>query len=78
MKSFYQYAKRNFSKSVYIWTAMPKIGPKAAEMKQALTIPKGIPKRIEALDDKGVKKLIVGQRHSAVITGIHLNLNLSL
>ena len=49
---------------------MPRLGPKAAEMKQAFTIPKGIPKREEYLDDKGVKKLAVGQRHSAVVTGI--------
>ena len=60
MKSFFQFTKRNFSKSVYIWTAMPRIGPKAGEMKQALTIPKGIPKRLDAFEDKGVQKLVIG------------------
>ena len=70
MKALYQFSKRRFSNSVYIWTAMPRLGPKAGEMKQALVIPKGVPKKVEALEDKGVKKLMVGQRHSAVVTGI--------
>ena len=60
MKSLFQHSKRNFSKSVYIWTAMPTLGPKSGEIKQALTIPKGIPRKIDALDEKGVNKLVVG------------------
>jgi hypothetical protein len=69
MKHFYSYSRRNFASSVYIWTAQPRLGPKAGEIKQAFQIPKGVPKRIEAFDKLNPKKLFVGTRHSAVITG---------
>jgi len=48
---------------------MPRLGPKASDLKQSLAIPKGIPKKIEAFDKVNAKKLFVGMRHSAVITG---------
>ena len=51
---------------------MPRLGPKATEIKQQIAIPKGTPKKIDAFDNLNAKKLHVGMRHSAVITG---NLN---
>lgn len=47
---------------------MPRLGPKATELKQALSIPKGTPKRVEAFDKLNVKNICVGMRHSAAIT----------
>lgn len=63
--------KRNFGTSFYIWTAMPRLGPKATEIKQALSIPKGTPKRVEAFDKLNIKNIYVGMRHSAAITCIN-------
>lgn len=71
MKAFTHLSKRGFGTSVYLWTSMPRLGPKATELKQQLAIPKGVPQRIEAFDKLNVKKLHVGLRHSAVITGRH-------
>lgn len=47
---------------------MPKLGPKATEIKQQMTIPKGIPKKVEAFDKLDIKKFTIGMRHSAVIS----------
>ncbi len=59
-------ATRGFANSVYLWASNPKLGPKASNLKQQISIPKGVPKRIEAFDDLNVQTLKVGQRHSAV------------
>ena len=34
---------RRFSTALYLWTSMPRLGPKATEIKQQLSIPKGTP-----------------------------------
>jgi hypothetical protein len=52
--NFYGAPQRNFSKSVYLWTDMPKLAPKAGGL-TAYTIPKGTPKRIEAFDNLDVE-----------------------
>jgi hypothetical protein len=48
---------------------MPRLGPKATEIKQQLSIPKGTPQRIKAFDNLNIKKLLIGLRHSAAISG---------
>lgn len=48
---------------------MPRLGPKATEIKQQFTIPKGTPKKMDAFDSLNVSKLHVGLRHSAAISG---------
>ena len=61
-------SKRAFSTSLYLWAAMPRLGPKASDLKQQFTIPKGIPKRIEGVEDYGITKLRIGLRHSAMVS----------
>lgn len=62
------FSKRGFSTSFYLWQAMPRLGPKASELKQQFTIPRGTPKKIEAFEGLNVQKIYVGLRHSAAIT----------
>jgi hypothetical protein len=69
-------AKKTFSTSVYMWQSMPRLGPKATELKQQFVIPKGMPKKIEAFDGLNVKNLQIGLRHSAAITGKYQTLNI--
>jgi hypothetical protein len=38
----------------YLWTSMPKIGPKATELKQQFAIPKGTPQRVPAFDNLNI------------------------
>lgn len=68
-RSLYNEQKRGFGTSVYLWTSMPKLGPKASDLKQQFAISKGVPEKIEAFDKLNVRKLTVGLRHSAAITG---------
>lgn len=49
---------------------MPRLGPKATELKQQLAIPKGVPKKVEAFDKLDVQKIFIGLRHSAVVSSI--------
>lgn len=65
---------RQFSNAVYLWTSMPRLGPKATELKQQFAIPKGVPKRIESFDNLDVTKICIGLRHSAVITSKRMGL----
>lgn len=44
----------NKKTSLYIWTLMPRVGPKATELKQQLAIPKGIPTRVAAFDNLNI------------------------
>jgi hypothetical protein len=69
MKALTNIKTRRFSTSVYLWTSMPRLGPKATEIKQQLSIPKGTPQRIKAFDNLNIKKLLIGLRHSAAISG---------
>ena len=69
MKVLTQLSRRGFGTSVYLWTSMPRLGPKQTELKQQIAIPKGTPKKIDAFDSLNVQKLHVGLRHSAVLTG---------
>lgn len=62
-------SKRGFGTSFYLWQPMPRLGPKASELKQQFTIPRGSPKKIDAFDNLNVKKIFVGLRHSAVLSG---------
>jgi len=55
--------------SFYIWTLMPRVGPKASELKQQLVIPKGIPTKVPAFDDLNIQKILIGIRHSAALCG---------
>jgi len=55
--------------SFYIWTLMPRVGPKASELKQQLAIPKGVPTRVAAFDSLNIQKILVGIRHSAALSG---------
>lgn len=48
---------------------MPRVGPKATELKQQLAIPKGIPTRVKAFDDLNIQKILIGIRHSAALCG---------
>ena len=59
----------NKKTSFYIWTLMPRVGPKATELKQQLAIPKGIPTRVKAFDDLNIQKILIGIRHSAALCG---------
>ena len=68
MKTLTHLSSKRFSTGVYLWTSMPRIGPKATEIKQQLSIPKGIPQRIKAFDSLDVQKILIGLRHSAAIT----------
>jgi len=43
MKTLTHLRTRGFSTSVYLWTSMPRLGPKATEIKQQFAIPKGTP-----------------------------------
>lgn len=77
--------KRSFSTggsgkktAFYLWTSMPKIGPKATELKQQLAIPKGTPQRVQAFDGLNIQKILVGLRHSAAISGKRVSCFLSL
>lgn len=62
-------ATRNNKTAFYIWTLMPRVGPKATELKQQLAIPKGIPTRVAAFDDLNIQKILIGIRHSAALSG---------
>ena len=55
--------------SFYIWTLMPRVGPKASELTQQLVIPKGIPTKVPAFDDLNIQKILIGIRHSAALCG---------
>ena len=55
--------------SFYIWTLMPRVGPKATELKMQMAIPKGIPTRVPAFDDLNIQKILLGLRHSAALCG---------
>ena len=48
--------QRNFSStnSVYLWAGMPKVGLKGGAVKNAIEMPKGMPKRIEEYDELNV------------------------
>lgn len=46
--------KANKQTSFYIWTLMPRVGPKATEIKQQLAIPKGVPTRVAAFDNLNI------------------------
>jgi hypothetical protein len=52
--SILQTNRRNFGKSVYLWTHMPTVAPKSGGLTQA-KIPKGTPKKIEAYDDLNIE-----------------------
>lgn len=47
---------------------MPKVGLKGGAVKNAIEMPKGMPKRIEEYDELNVQELRIGMRHSAVIS----------
>ena len=55
--------------SFYIWTLMPRVGPKATELKMQMAIPKGIPTRVSAFDNLNIQKILLGLRHSAALCG---------
>lgn len=59
---------RSFSNSVYLWAQMPRLGPKAASVKQSMQLQKGKPQRIDFYDELNPKTLRIGLRHSAVIS----------
>lgn len=54
MKALTYINHRGFATSVYLWTSMPRLGPKATEIKQQIAIPKGTPKKIDAFDNLNV------------------------
>ena len=58
----------NSTYGVYLWARMPRLGPKAGAVGTQLSMPKGNPQRIEVFDDLNIRRLFVGQRHSAVIS----------
>ena len=62
------YSKRSFGTSVYLWRSLPRLGPKATEIKQQFSISRGVPGKIERFDSLNIKKLFVGLRHSAAIS----------
>ena len=68
MNSLKAISRRGFATNLYLWAAMPRLGPKASDLKQQFTIPKGIPRRIEAVDDLNISKLRIGLRHSALVS----------
>lgn len=57
--------------SLYLWTSMPRLGPKATELKQQLVIPKGTPQRVAVFDNLSVAKIMIGLRHSAALSSKH-------
>jgi hypothetical protein len=59
----------NKKTSFYIWTLMPRVGPKASELKQQLAIPKGVPTRVSSFDNLNIQKILIGIRHSAALSG---------
>jgi hypothetical protein len=48
---------------------MPRVGPKATELKMQMAIPKGIPTRVPAFDNLNIQKILLGLRHSAALCG---------
>ena len=50
-----------------MWKPPSTLGIKSGNVKERLSLPT-MPKRIESFDNLDVKKLIVGNRHSAVIS----------
>lgn len=69
MSVFSSMPMRSFStNSFYIWTAMPKLGPKASDLKQQLAISKGIPKKVDSFDALDIKTIFIGLRHSAALS----------
>lgn len=63
------FSKRCFSNRVYMWSSRSKISRKPNDLKQQLSVKSGIPARVDFFDDKDPKRLFIGPRHSAVITG---------
>ena len=66
-KSLNQKGKQ-FSTAVYLWANASKGMGKTGSTKVKFEMPKGLPRRIEAFDELGVKEIRVGLRHSAIIT----------
>ena len=56
------------STALYLWTSMPKLGPKASELKQQMQIPKGTPNRVESFDNLNIQRILIGLRHSAALS----------
>ena len=56
------------SNSVYLWSQMPRLGPKSSGVRQQMSLQKGLPERIEVFDDLDVQTLRIGMKHSAVIS----------
>lgn len=52
-----------------MWSSRSKISRKPNDLKQQLSVKSGIPARVDFFDDKDPKRLFIGPRHSAVITG---------
>ena len=52
---------------MYLWKPPSTLAIKSGNAKERLSLPT-MPKRIESFDDLNVKKLVVGNRHSAVIS----------
>ncbi len=61
-------SKRSFANSLYLWGASARLGPKTSDIKQQFSIPKGIPRKIEGIEDYNVNKIYMGMRHSALIS----------
>ncbi len=47
---------------------MPRVGKASADIKQQLSIPKGIPQKINAFDDLNIKNISISLRHSAALS----------
>lgn len=60
-------AWREFSTGVYIWKPPSTLAVRSGSVKDKLMMP-SMPQRIKEFDDLNVQKLVIGNRHSGVIT----------
>ena len=58
---------REYSTGVYIWKPPSTLGVRSGNVKDKLMMP-SMPQRIKEFDSLNVQKLVIGNRHSGVIT----------